>query len=41
MADMMLMIDSRARLRRVVMAALAAHPRLFAGMVRFHVGQTA
>lgn len=41
MADLMLAMDGRARLRGLVMGALAAHPPLFAGMVRFHMGQTA
>ena len=41
MSDLMLMIDGRARLRSLVMETLAGHPRLFAGMVRFHVGQPA
>ncbi|HEV2445382.1 MAG TPA: FAD-dependent monooxygenase [Candidatus Sulfopaludibacter sp.] len=39
MADLMLMMDGRARLRRAVIATLSAHPRLFAGMVGFHVGR--
>ena len=39
MSDLMLTIDGRTRLRGMVMRALAAHPRLFAEMLRFHVGQ--
>ena len=39
MADLMLMMDSRARLLTAAMATLSAHPRLFAGMVRIHVGR--
>ena len=39
MADLMLLLDRRARLRSLVLDTLATHPRLFAGMVRFHVGQ--
>lgn len=41
MADLMLAMDGRARLRGLVMGTLAAHRPLFAGMVRFHVGQLA
>lgn len=41
MADLMLAMDGRARLRGLVMGALAAHPPLFAGMLRFHVRQMA
>jgi flavin-dependent dehydrogenase len=41
MASLMLMMDGRARLRSLVMSTLSAHPRLFARMVQFHVGQTA
>lgn len=41
MADLMLMIDGHARLRRGAMAVLASHPRLFGSMVRFHVGAAA
>lgn len=41
MSDLMLTIDSRTRLRSLVMETLADHPRLFAGMVRFHVGHAA
>jgi menaquinone-9 beta-reductase len=41
MSALMLMIDCRTHLRSVVMETLANHPRLFAGMVRFHVGQPA
>ena len=40
-ADFMLAMDGRARLRGLVMGALAARPALFAGMLRFHVGQMA
>ncbi len=41
MSDLMLMLDRRARLRNVVMQTLTAHPRLFAGMLRLHVGSAA
>jgi flavin-dependent dehydrogenase len=38
MARLMLMLDRRARLRRRVIAAMAWHPPLFAGMLAFHTG---
>lgn len=41
MADLMLTLDRRTRLRSVVMHTLSAHPELFAGMLRFHVGRAA
>lgn len=41
MADMMLMLDSRTRLRSAVLNTLSDHPGLFAGMLRFHVGNAA
>jgi flavin-dependent dehydrogenase len=39
MAGLMLRIDGHARLRDLAMRTLSTHPRLFQGMVRFHVGQ--
>lgn len=39
MADLMLLLDRRTRLRRGTMRVLAARPALFAGMLAFHVGQ--
>jgi menaquinone-9 beta-reductase len=41
MADLMLALDRRTRLRSLVMHTLTSHPELFAGMLRFHVGQAA
>ena len=41
MADLMLTLDRRTRLRNLVMHTLSSHPELFAGMLRFHVGQAA
>jgi flavin-dependent dehydrogenase len=39
MADLMLLLDSRGRLRRRALRALASHPQLFAGMLAMHVGE--
>jgi len=41
MADLMLMLDRRKRLRSLVLDTLTSHPRLFAGMLKFHVGEAA
>jgi len=38
MADLMLLLEGRPRLRRAAMGALAAQPRLFRGMLAVHVG---
>jgi len=38
MADLMLLLGRRNRLRRTVIRTMAAHPRLFAGMLAAHVG---
>jgi len=39
MADLMLLLDQRGRLRRRTLRALASHPQLFAGMLAMHVGE--
>lgn len=39
MADLMLFLDHRGRLRRRALRAMASHPRLFAGMLAMHVGE--
>ena len=39
MADLMLMLDGRARLRARTLRAMAARPALFAGMLAMHVGE--
>jgi flavin-dependent dehydrogenase len=39
MADLMLLLDSRGRLRRRAMRAFAGHPALFASMLAMHVGE--
>jgi len=39
MADLMLLMDNRHRLRRRVMQAFTAEPRLFARMLAMHVGE--
>ena len=39
MADLMLMLDGRARLRARTLRAMAARPSLFAGMLAMHVGE--
>jgi len=39
MADLMLFLDSRGRLRRRTLRAMASHPQLFAGMLAMHVGE--
>lgn len=39
MSDLMLLLDGRRRLRSRTIRALAAEPRLFAGMLAMHVGQ--
>jgi flavin-dependent dehydrogenase len=39
MADLMLLLDGRPRLRQRVMGALASHPRLFAQMLAMQVGE--
>jgi flavin-dependent dehydrogenase len=39
MADLMLLLDGRGRLRRRAMRALEGHPRLFARMLAMHVGK--
>ncbi len=39
MADLMLFLDGRERLRRRTIRALASHPHLFAGMLAMHVGE--
>jgi flavin-dependent dehydrogenase len=38
MSDLMLLLDRSARLRRVVIGAMAWHPPLFAGMLAYHTG---
>jgi flavin-dependent dehydrogenase len=40
MADLMLMLDGRRRLRSATFAALAAYPGLFARLVALHVGES-
>ena len=39
MADLMLFLDNRGRLRRRTFRAMASHPQLFDGMLAMHVGQ--
>jgi flavin-dependent dehydrogenase len=39
MADCMLLLDSRARLRRRAIRALASNPRVFAALLSMHVGK--
>jgi flavin-dependent dehydrogenase len=39
MADLMLMLDGRTRLRARTLRAMAARPSLFAGMLAMHVGE--
>lgn len=39
MADVMLLMDHRTRLRRRALRTMASHPRLFAGMLAMHVGR--
>ena len=39
MANLMLLLDQRQRLRRRVIGAMASHPPLFAGMLALHVGE--
>ncbi len=39
MADLMLMLDGRERLRSLTLRAMAARPSLFAGMLAMHVGE--
>jgi flavin-dependent dehydrogenase len=39
MADLMLLLDGRGRLRRRAMRAFEGHPRLFARMLAMHVGK--
>ncbi|SPF41100.1 Monooxygenase, FAD-binding [Candidatus Sulfopaludibacter sp. SbA4] len=39
MADVMLLLDRRTRLRRRALRTMASHPRLFARMLAMHVGQ--
>jgi hypothetical protein len=39
MADLMLLLDSRNRLRSRVMRALASQPALFARMLAMHIGE--
>jgi len=39
MADLMLLLDSRGRIRRRAMRAFGKHPALFAGMLAMHVGE--
>ncbi|HEY2017975.1 MAG TPA: FAD-dependent monooxygenase [Bryobacteraceae bacterium] len=39
MADVMLLLDDRTRLRRRVLRTMASNPRLFTGMLAMHVGQ--
>jgi flavin-dependent dehydrogenase len=39
MADLMLFLDNRGRLRRRTLRAMASHPHLFAGMLAMHVGE--
>ena len=39
MADLMLLLDSRSRLRRRVIRALAGHPALFGRMIAMHIGE--
>jgi flavin-dependent dehydrogenase len=39
MADLMLMLDGRPRLRARTLRAMAARPSLFAGMLAMHVGE--
>jgi flavin-dependent dehydrogenase len=41
MANLMLTLDHRTRLRRLVMRTLTSHPKVFGGMLRFHVGRAA
>jgi len=41
MADLMLTLDAHASLRGMVMGTMAAHPALFSGMLKLHVGQMA
>jgi hypothetical protein len=40
MADLMLLLDERRRLRTLTMATLAAHPKLFARLLALHVGES-
>lgn len=39
MADVMLLLDHRTRLRRRALRTMASHPRLFARMLAMHVGE--
>ena len=39
MADLMLLLDSRSRLRRRALRALASHPALFGRMLAMHIGE--
>jgi flavin-dependent dehydrogenase len=39
MADVMLFMDNRGRLRRRTLRAMASHPHLFEGMLAMHVGE--
>ena len=39
MADLMLVLDNRERLRRRTLRAMASHPELFARMLSMHVGE--
>ncbi len=39
MADLMLLLDRRGRLRRRAMRAFAGHPALFASMLALHIGE--
>jgi flavin-dependent dehydrogenase len=39
MADLMLFLDNRGRLRRRALRAMASHPQLFAGLLALHVGE--
>jgi flavin-dependent dehydrogenase len=40
MADLMLFLDGRGRLRRRALRAMASHPQLLAGLLAMHVGQS-
>lgn len=40
MGDLMLLLDGRRRLRRFALGAMSACPRLFAGLLSVHVGQS-